>query len=292
MPKTGSSPAARFNGDYAAQFRAEGYAVVPGVFAAEDIRALAEAFDRVYARGLSYPAPFRDRNVFFQVAGDPTLGRILRFVQWPSYFDPLLAHYRTDPRLFEIVSPLIGRDLKQIINQMHWKPPGAAKVEFGYHQDVHFRRPPEAYRDAGTSYVQTMIAVDPQGRDNGGLAVYPGSHKLGPLAFPDRGRIMDAELSEADLLALGLDPGKLVHLDLAPGDLALWHLCTIHGSGPNTAPIDRRAYLNGYVTAANCDRGEWAWRDGAPCTLGEPVLVHYEALHTKPGPCYLEPDQA
>jgi ectoine hydroxylase-related dioxygenase (phytanoyl-CoA dioxygenase family) len=180
--------------------------------------------------------------------------------------------------------------LKQIINQMHWKPPGAAKVEFGYHQDIHFRRPAAAYRDAGNSYVQTMIAVDPQGPGNGGLTVYPGSHKLGPLTFPERGRIMDADLSEADLLALGLDPGKLIHLELAPGDVAVWHLCTIHGSGPNTAPIDRRAYINGYVRAANCDRGEWAWREGTPCALEEPVLVHYEGLFTRPGPFYLEED--
>ena len=26
--------------------------------------------------------------------------------------------------------------------------------------------------------------------------------------------------------------------------------------------------------------------------LGEPVLVHYEALHTRPGPFYLEPSEA
>ena len=283
-------PAGR-TGDYAAQYRDQGYAVVRGVFGAEDIARMAGAFDRVYAQGLSHGASFRDRNVFFQVAPDPALGRIVRFVQWPSYFDPVLADFRTDSRILDIVAPLIGRSLKQIINQMHWKPPGAARVDFGYHQDVHFRRPAEAYRDAGNSYVQTMIAVDPQGPENGGVAVYPGSHKLGPLEFPERGRIMDADLSEADLHALGLDPAKLVHLELAPGDLALWHLCTIHGSGPNGAAIDRRAYLNGYVTAANCDRGEWAWRDGVPCTLGEPELVHYEALHTNPGPFYLEPEQ-
>lgn len=229
---------------YAAQYQAEGYAVVRGVFGQDDIAALAEVFDRIYAQGLSYPVSFRDRNVFFHLASDLNLGRILRFVQWPAYFDPVLAAYRTDRRIFDIVAPLIGRDVKQIINQMHWKPPGAAKADFGYHQDIHFRRPAAAYRDAGNSYVQTMIAVDPQGPRNGGLAVYPGSHKLGALNFPQRGRIMDADFSDRDLLALGLDPDRLVHLELAPGDLALWHLCTIHGSGPNTAPIDRRAYLN------------------------------------------------
>lgn len=289
VPLNGAKGRAVAQDDYLAQYHRYGYAVVRGVFGPDDIAALAEAFDRVYAQGLSHPASFRDRNVFFQIAPDPKLGRIVRFVQWPSYFEPVLARYRTDPRVLAIVAPLIGRDLKQIINQMHWKPPGAAKVDFGYHQDFHFRRPAEAYRKAGDSYVQTMIAVDPQGPRNGGLTVYPGSHLLGPLQFPERGRIMDADMSEADLHALGLDPGRLVHLDLEPGDVALWHLCTIHGSGPNTAPIDRRAYLNGYVTAANCDRGEWAWKQGRPCELGEPVLVHYEALHSQPGPFYLDP---
>jgi ectoine hydroxylase-related dioxygenase (phytanoyl-CoA dioxygenase family) len=271
-----------------AHYHMHGYAVVRGVFGPADIEALADAFDRVYADALRHPASFRDRNVFVQIADDPALGRIVRFVQWPAYFDDVLARYRTDPRLFAIVAPLIGRDLKQIINQMHWKPPGAAKVDFGYHQDIHFRRPAAAYRAPGRSYVQTMIAIDPQTPENGGLAVYPGSHRMGPLEFPERGRIMDADMSEADLEALGLDPATLVHLELAPGDVAFWHLCTIHGSGPNAAPIDRRAYLNGYVTAANCDRGEWAWRDGRPCPLGEPVLVHYEDLHTRPGPFYVE----
>lgn len=276
------------SGDHVEHYRRLGYAVVRGVFGAQDVRALAATFDRVYRRGLAYPRSYRDGNVLFRIAEDPALGRIVRFVQWPSYFDEILARYRTDPRLLAIVAPLIGRDLKQIINQMHWKPPGAERIEFGYHQDIHFRRPAQAYRDPETSYVQTMIAVDPHGPENGAVRVYPGSHAMGALSFPERGPIMDADLSEADLRALGLDPGKLVDLALAPGDVALWHLNTIHGSGPNTSAVDRRAYINGYVTAANCDRGEWAFRNGKPCPLGEPVLVHYEELHTRPEPHYVD----
>jgi hypothetical protein len=43
------------------------------------------------------------------------------------------------------------------------------------------------------------------------------------------------------------------------------------------------------VTAANCDRGEWAFRDGHPCPLqGEQSLVHYEELYTKPGPMFVD----
>ena len=43
------------------------------------------------------------------------------------------------------------------------------------------------------------------------------------------------------------------------------------------------------MIAANCGRGEWAFRDGVPCPLeGEPALVHYEELHSKPGPMYVD----
>ncbi len=64
---------------------------------------------------------------------------------------------------------------------------------------------------------------------------------------------------------------------------------TVHGSGPNISDMDRRFYINGYVTAANCDRGEWAFKGGEPCPLaGEQAMVHYEDLHTRPEPHYVE----
>ena len=40
--------------------------------------------------------------------------------------------------------------------------------------------------------------------------------------------------------------------------------------------------------AADCERGEWAFRDGKPCTLGAPVLVHYEQLHERPEPHFVD----
>jgi ectoine hydroxylase-related dioxygenase (phytanoyl-CoA dioxygenase family) len=277
---------------YLDHYRQSGYAVVKGVFRPDEVRELADAFDRVYREGLAHRASFRHQNVLFRVADDVERGRIVRMVQWPSYFEPVLARYRTDRRILEILAPLLGRDLKQIINQLHWKPPGARGGEFGYHQDIRFRRPRTAYRMPEISYVQTGIAIDPHRAENGAMTVLPGSHKLGELAFEKAGertgRVMDRSLSAADLAALGLDPAATVDLCLDPGDVALWHLHTIHGSGPNLSDGDRRFYLNGYVTAANCDRGEWAFRAGEPCALGEPQLVHYEDLYARPEPHYVD----
>ena len=274
---------------YLDHYREQGYAVVKGVFAPAEVTELEAAFDRVYAQGLCHPASFRHQNVLFRIVADAGLGRIVRMVQWPAYFEPVLARYRTDRRVLAILEPLLGRDLKQIINQMHWKPPGAAGVEFGYHQDIRFRRPRAAYREPASSYVQTGIAIDPHRPDNGAMIVLPGSHRLGELGFEAAGRVMDRALDDDDLRALGLDPAAKIDLALEPGDLALWHLNLIHGSGPNRSAGDRRFYLNGYVIAANCDRGEWAFRAGQPCPLGEPVLVHYEDLHRRPEPHYVGP---
>jgi ectoine hydroxylase-related dioxygenase (phytanoyl-CoA dioxygenase family) len=161
-------------------------------------------------------------------------------------------------------------------------------VEFGYHQDIRSRRPRTAYRAPAMSYVQTGIAIDPHRPDNGAMTVLPGSHSLGELAFATDTRVMDRALCDDDLRALGIDPSIKVDLILDPGDIAFWHLHLIHGSGANTTTGDRRFFLNGYVIANNCTRGEWAFRHGKPCRLGEPVLVHYEDLHTRPGPLYLD----
>jgi ectoine hydroxylase-related dioxygenase (phytanoyl-CoA dioxygenase family) len=274
--------------DYLDQYRECGFAVLRGVFAPAEIEELKGAFDRMHAEAMSHPKSWRDKNVLFRTSRDSKLGRIVRLVQWPSYFDEVLQRYRTDHRVGDIIAPLVGRDVKQIINQLHWKPRGAAMAEFGYHQDIRFRRPRSAYRDPESNYVQTGIAVDAHTATTGAMTVLPGSHRLGELDMKINGSVAQTALADDDLKNIGLDPRDVVSLDMAPGDFALWHLDLLHGSGPNTAAPDRRFYINGYVRAGACDRGEWAFKNGNPCALGEPVLVHYEDLHTRPGPYDVE----
>jgi ectoine hydroxylase-related dioxygenase (phytanoyl-CoA dioxygenase family) len=271
-----------------AQYRAEGYAVLRQVFAARELAEIAAAFDHQWAEGMRHRASFRHGNLLYRLGKDAALGKILRLVQWPSYVDPVLEGVRRDPRLLAILAPLLGRDIKQIINQLHWKPPGAAAAEFAFHQDARFRRPRAAYRNLATSYVQTGLAIDAHRRGNGAMRVYPGSHVVGEKELAGTAPVLDQAMAEERLAAAGLDPARLVDLELEPGDVALWNVYTIHGSGPNTTAGDRRFYLNGYVRAADCDRGEWAFRDGTPCALGAPVLVHYDDLHARPDPHYPE----
>jgi len=274
----GVHSAARRNGgsavadvrDHVAQFHELGYAIVRSVFAPDEAAALAAAADRVYARAIRHTeaAPAAGhREVGFRTVADPHLGRICRIATWPAYLEPALAGARIDRRVLAILEPLLGPSLKQITSQLHWKPAGAERVEFGYHQDIRFRRPRGAYRNAERSFVQTALALDPHRAESGAIRLYPGSHRHGEMGLGGDGPVLDQALSEGDLAARGLDPADLVDIELDPGDLALWGLFTVHGSGVNRADHDRRVYINGYITAADCDLGTWAFRDGQPCPL-------------------------
>jgi len=257
--------------DHAGRFREQGYTIVRSVFTPGEVDELAAAINRIYARAIRHeggtPELAGHPEVGFRTVEDPRLGRICRIATWPAHLDPVLARIRIDRRMLAILEPLIGPSLKQITSQLHWKPAGAERVEFGFHQDIRFRRPATAYRNTERSFVQTAIAVDPHRRNSGAIRLYPKSHRLGDLALGGEGPVLDQELSEADLAARGLNPAALVDIELDPGDVALWGLFTVHGSGVNRAGHDRRVYINGYVTAEDCDLGTWAFQDGRPCPL-------------------------
>ena len=94
-----------------------------------------------------------------------------------------------------------------------------------------------------------------------------------------------------ELQRAGLEPARVVNLELEPGDLALWGLLMVHGSEGNRSDKDRAFLIQSYTPAANADedRGEWAFRDGESMPLGDkPRLCKYEQLYEKPGPFYDE----
>lgn len=273
--------------DHVAAYREQGYAIVRGVFSPEEVAAIAAAVDQIHAEGVAHGRSFRHGNLFYNIAPDAGGAPLVRMVQWPSYHNAALNAVRLDPRYLAILAPLIGSDLKQIINQLHWKAPGSLG-DFAWHQDSRFRKPDSVYRNLGSSYVQTGLAIDPHTPESGAMRFIPRSHAAGPLDLDTSTEVLGTEMSDEALVAAGIDPATVVDLVLDPGDVALWNPYLVHGSGRNRADHQRRLYINGYVAAADCDRGEWAFRDGKPVPLGpEPALVHYEELREDPDPHYV-----
>lgn len=272
--------------DMAAAYWRDGYAIVRGLFPPDEIAALGEVADRVLAEGVTHARSYRHGNLFYKIVEGTDGKPRMPMAQWASWAFPELDAVRTHPRYVAVLGPLIGRDLKQIIHQLHWKTPGAPG-DFAWHQDSRFRKPDEAYRNLGGSYVQTGLAIDRHDSLSGCMRFIPRSHARGDLDLDTHTEVLGTAMVDAPLANAGLDPRTAVDLVLEPGDLALWNPYLVHGSGPNRSDHQRRLLINGYVRAEDCDRGEWAFRNGEPVPLpAEPSLVHFEELHDYPEAYY------
>jgi ectoine hydroxylase-related dioxygenase (phytanoyl-CoA dioxygenase family) len=252
------------------QYREEGYAIVRNVFSPAEVQQMRTALDRWHFMALLLGRTWRKQNTVIWV--DQENGSsVVRGMQWPSYHDAVMDHFRTDPRLLTILSPLIGENIKQIINQVHWKRPGS-RVTWPLHRDVRSRKPDSDFFELPTSWVQTGIAIDPHLPENGAMNVVPGSHK-DVIHDPADAGIWNVPQYEKD--------PRIKPMALEPGDVALWSAYTVHGGGFNpTKYLDRRLYINGYIKAEKCLRGEWAWREGRTVHLhGQPALIQFDEVH-------------
>jgi len=279
---------AEIHADLAHYWR-DGYAVVRGFFSPDEIDEIGTALDQLYSEGVEHGRCFRHGNLFYNVARESDGSEpLVRMVQWPSYHQPVLNRVRLDKRFVDLLEPLIGIHLKQIINQVHWKAPGALG-DFAWHQDSRSRRPASAYRNLATAYVQTGLAIDPHTPESGGMRFIPRSHLRGDLHMDCSTKALGTAMKDATLDAVGLSASGAIDLELEPGDLALWSPYLVHGSGTNRSNHRRRFYINGYVRAADCDRGEWAFRQGRSVPFcPKPALVHFEELYERPGPHYTD----
>lgn len=268
--------------DLVEQYKRDGYAIIRRLISPSEVADIAAACDAAHAEGLAHQRSYRHGNLHYRLDHGE-----VRMVQWAVRRHAALGAFRIDPRISRLLEPFLGGDIKQIINQVHWKKPGG-RGDFAFHQDSRFRKPVQAYRNLGDSYVQTGLAIDPHNPVSGGLQFLPGSHLHGDLDLALDAAVMENRPQEEQLLAAGLDPSKLITLDIEPGDFVLWSPYLVHGSATNHAEHYRRFYINGYVRAADCDRGEWAFRESHPVPLGDqPSLVHYEQLYERPEPHYL-----
>ena len=276
--------------DVVSQLYSEGYAIIRGFLDPDVIAHAGLEIDRMYAEGLKHRTTYRDRNLLFEVLDDPQARRrVVIQAHWTAWISPYLEQLRRHPRFFALLEPFLGRDIKQVTHQIHWKPPGAKYTYYRYHQDARFRNA-DAVRNLLQGTITTGLAIDRQTVQNGALQVVPRSHLKGYLGLSDDGgNLMTGTTADEQLRRVGLSAEDLVTCKMEPGDLLIWTLYTVHSSAANLSTYDRRFMINSYVRAADSERGEWAFRDGVSTPLGSaPEICKYEALHTQPGPFYIE----
>lgn len=275
----------------AEQYREEGYALVRQFIDGDELQRLRTETARIYQEGLKHPCTWRHGNLSFEILPEEDFGaRYVIQAYWMAWISEYFESFRRSESYRVLLEPILGQNIKQVAQQIHWKPPGAGLTGYRFHQDLRFREAREAYVDIAGSTINTGLAIDPSTLENGCLQVVPGSHKRGYIGLSDDGdgQIMKGLTAEDELRTKGIDPGEVVPLEMEPGDMALWGLLTVHGSLPNQSQQDRAFAISSYVRAENSERGEWAFRGGQSVPLGEaPQLCKWEQLHDRPEPHYV-----
>lgn len=280
--------------DLVEQIAENGYAIIRKFIDPESILELQEQTKWLYSEGLKHYASFRHGNLSFEILPEKHFGkRYLIQAYWFAWMSKYFEEFRRRPEFLEVLDPLLGDNIKQVAQQIHWKPPGARLTGYRFHQDLRFRESRDAYQDIVNDTVTVGISIDPATSENGCLRIVPRSHKNGYLGLSDNGdgMIMKGLTHDDELRSVGLDPRTIVDVELEPGDAVIWGLLTVHGSLPNSSQHDRAFSLSSYVRGDTSQRGEWAFRDGVSTPLGDiPQLCKFEKLYENLEPQYIESD--
>ncbi|MFF8970084.1 phytanoyl-CoA dioxygenase family protein [Streptomyces sp. NPDC014995] len=209
------------------QYREDGFTVVPNLFESGEVDLLCGRFAALHAAG-PVPGHFEPRP------GQDPLHAYPRVMQ-PHEIEPLARRVLLDARLRHVLETLLGEEVLAAQSMFYFKPPGARGQAL--HQDNFYLRV-----EPGTC-VAAWLACDVIDRENGGLEVVPGTHRM-DLFCPEEA---DAEASFAREYVPPPPGLAAVPVDMAPGDVLFFNGSLVHGSQPNRSTRFRRSFIGHYV---------------------------------------------
>jgi hypothetical protein len=145
------------------------------------------------------------------------------------------------PEVLKIVDWLVHGKANGLHSQFYFTPPHRAGL--GCHQDNYFV---EAQADA---FASAWIALVDIGPENGGLYVFAGSHKEGPL--PVRTVNAEGKDKRQTVYEETIVPPRYKPADICVerGSVVLIHGYAVHGSHQNRSSGNRYVLLNTYIRA-------------------------------------------
>jgi len=226
-----------------AEYHAQGYLLVRGLFTRERMAALAEEVDGLHER-MAASAPPAVQVSWEELPADRP--QRIRQLMHSERVSPILDAMSRSPEMLDIIGQLAGPDISLFHSKLMMK--AALDGTFTpWHQDWGYWQR-EALRP---TQVNGMLAIDAADADNGAIRFVPGTHLTGAI---------DHKEFASTSFNLGLDgdldafPNHLVSME--PGDAVFFGPLVIHGSGPNRSARDRRANTFAFDGRGNRKGGE------------------------------------
>ncbi|MFS8086729.1 MAG: phytanoyl-CoA dioxygenase family protein [Acidobacteriota bacterium] len=170
-----------------------------------------------------------------------------------------------DPRIVDPVETLLGSNLLCWSAQFFAKPPGDAAY-VSWHQDATY------WGLSSPDVVTAWVALTPSTREAGCMQVVAGTHHA-QVRHEDH--FDDANLlSRGQEIAVKVDPGQVIDVELQPGEMSLHHVLLFHGSQQNRSTQARVGFAIRY--APTHVRQLSPMRDSALLVRGRDDYGHFE----------------
>ena len=233
MRQDGQGAEFKVSADEIAAFQRDGYLIVRGLFSEKETTLVRETMEQ---------DPIV-RDSMFDRTDDS--GAATRAVVW---LEPGKSTYGLVARVGRVantMSKLLGHEVYHYQAKLTAKEPRKGGA-WEWHQDFGYWYEQNClYPDMGSM----MLALDASNRENGGLQVLAGSHRMGLMkhVFTPGGQycVDPDRLSEAEKVL------NHVHCELAPGDGLFFHCNTLHRSDQNRSDKRRWTLLACYNTKHN-----------------------------------------
>ncbi len=208
-------------------FHEDGFTILRGVFSPSEMSSIQRECDRLLRDNadLITPDNVRCRFMTDHRSGEPLF----------EVFDPvndlseLLRQVCVDLRLTSAVEAIYQEPAELFKEKLIYKMPGAKG--YSLHQDI-----PQSWPGWPQTFLTVLLAIDSCRRENGCTELYRGYHDHFLSSDPDAYMLPDDCVCKS----------RREFLELEPGDVAIFHGLTPHGSGPNRSVGPRRAFYISY----------------------------------------------
>lgn len=209
-------------------FEENGYYLAKGVYQPDEIAVLEKDFDRIVAQisGGNEGADARWGGPEMEKMG--AMAMQVLHTHNVHQFSGEWHRALLQERLLDVVAAILGPDIVLHHSKLFQKPPEKG-APFPMHQDWTY------FPTLKDKMIAGIIHVSAASDEMGCLRVYPGSHRLGRVEGTS------GQQASEFLEQYPLDDATIIEAE--PGDVALFHYFTLHGSKPNASSQTRKTVL-------------------------------------------------
>ncbi|XP_012523356.1 probable alpha-ketoglutarate-dependent hypophosphite dioxygenase [Monomorium pharaonis] len=219
-----------------------GYIKLSNVFSLKEINEISDAYTELFERkyrihqseGLEARWSGEEMKKLAGDVGDYTVRSIHNLQMHNAVFTRTIMH----PNLLDALEDVMDTtDILLHHTKAHVKPPEKG-APYLMHQDYHY------FPFKKHSMMAVFLHLDDTTPENGGLAVYPGSHKLGPLEDHAPKEAADGKGEQFHWVDPKKYPlSKAVPISAKKGEVIIFSYLLLHGSYLNLSDRNRRMFL-------------------------------------------------